>query len=478
MSAVTRICLVLALGASVVGCGGDDGPKQPDPSVTAGATPTSEPSASPSTKGVTLTSTRPGVEGEAREVRLARLDERVVALQFSLAATGSEPLGLLDTGLIDVDPRFHPDALHLFDPPRATFHGLALTADDAYLSSVLDDVAPGEELLVTALFPAPAAEATSVLVQMPSFGIAEVPVEPVGATLRPDPVLERAEDMAEPKPDATTRSLVGATSTVEVAVPGAPVAVDLALPGDILFASGSAALSPGALTLIEAAARQVNQAGGALTVAGHTDDVGEEAANQALSEQRARAVADALAGSLSSSIPVEVAGFGETRPVAEGTDADARARNRRVTLRVVSSAAGAATELQPRDLGTDLADLGATVTVEPLRRSGKGFSLLRFTVQTKDALPIRGGGDSFVDIQGGLSHVSLRDDAAHTRSYPPVVSEAVGNDFSVSTPDSDVELPAGSARTFTVAFPDPAPGSATLTLEVPQLGTFPVAVRG
>ena len=67
-------------------------------------------------------------------------------------------------------------------------------------------------------------------------------------------------------------------------------------------------------------------------VEGHTDSIGEAAANQELSERRAKAVAEALAtlgvdpGRL---VPV---GFGESRPVADNGTESGRAKNRRVDL--------------------------------------------------------------------------------------------------------------------------------------------------
>jgi outer membrane protein OmpA-like peptidoglycan-associated protein len=70
-----------------------------------------------------------------------------------------------------------------------------------------------------------------------------------------------------------------------------------------------------------------------LSVAGHTDNIGEAAFNQELSERRAAAVKDALVsrygiapGRLSTK------GFGASRPVESNTTLEGRARNRRVEL--------------------------------------------------------------------------------------------------------------------------------------------------
>jgi outer membrane protein OmpA-like peptidoglycan-associated protein len=73
-----------------------------------------------------------------------------------------------------------------------------------------------------------------------------------------------------------------------------------------------------------------------LVVEGHTDNAGDAAANQRLSEQRASAVVQALAGRGIEARRLSAAGFGAARPVADNGTVVGRARNRRVTLRVPS----------------------------------------------------------------------------------------------------------------------------------------------
>lgn len=77
-----------------------------------------------------------------------------------------------------------------------------------------------------------------------------------------------------------------------------------------------------------------NEATLSLVVEGHTDAVGDAAANQRLSEQRAAAVVAALT---SRGVPggrLRAAGMGATHPVADNDTPAGRARNRRVTIRV------------------------------------------------------------------------------------------------------------------------------------------------
>lgn len=63
---------------------------------------------------------------------------------------------------------------------------------------------------------------------------------------------------------------------------------------------------------------------------GHTDSIGGETSNLALSTRRAEAARDHLLRLNVPATQVKVRGFGETRPVAGNDTADGRARNRRV----------------------------------------------------------------------------------------------------------------------------------------------------
>jgi outer membrane protein OmpA-like peptidoglycan-associated protein len=76
-----------------------------------------------------------------------------------------------------------------------------------------------------------------------------------------------------------------------------------------------------------------------VAIEGHTDDVGDDAANMTLSQRRA----DSVVRWLTTTGRVEATrltaqGFGESRPLAPGTTAAIRARNRRVEFRIVDVA--------------------------------------------------------------------------------------------------------------------------------------------
>lgn len=67
-----------------------------------------------------------------------------------------------------------------------------------------------------------------------------------------------------------------------------------------------------------------------LRIEGHTDNVGKDAANQKLSELRAKACLDFVAGKNINSARIQSLGFGKTKPVADNKTAAGRANNRRV----------------------------------------------------------------------------------------------------------------------------------------------------
>jgi len=69
-----------------------------------------------------------------------------------------------------------------------------------------------------------------------------------------------------------------------------------------------------------------------LQIEGHTDNQGNSAANQALSEKRAQAVQAWLTAHGIPASRLTAKGFGQTQPVADNGTEDGRAKNRRVEL--------------------------------------------------------------------------------------------------------------------------------------------------
>lgn len=106
----------------------------------------------------------------------------------------------------------------------------------------------------------------------------------------------------------------------------------------ILFDSGSDNLKPAAKTNIEELSRVLNKYDDTnIIVEGHTDDRGEAAYNEQLSEKRADAVADYAAALGVNNRRFSVVGHGESNPVAVNSTEEGRKQNRRVEIAIVAN---------------------------------------------------------------------------------------------------------------------------------------------
>ncbi|RQP25795.1 OmpA family protein [Piscinibacter terrae] len=115
-----------------------------------------------------------------------------------------------------------------------------------------------------------------------------------------------------------------------------PKQITIALDAAVLFDTGKATIKPEARTTLHEAAERIKKfADVPVVVSGHTDNVGSEASNQKLSEQRAQAVKDYL--SSQEGVPaarLSAKGFGKSQPVADNGSDAGRARNRRVDVTI------------------------------------------------------------------------------------------------------------------------------------------------
>jgi OOP family OmpA-OmpF porin len=110
---------------------------------------------------------------------------------------------------------------------------------------------------------------------------------------------------------------------------------DLLGKGRIRFESGRATIDPDSAglldRLVETALRCPTTT---IEIAGHTDSVGEDAANQALSEKRAQAVVDYLVKAGLPANRFNAVGYGSTQPVADNESDEGKAQNRRIEFLV------------------------------------------------------------------------------------------------------------------------------------------------
>jgi outer membrane protein OmpA-like peptidoglycan-associated protein len=109
----------------------------------------------------------------------------------------------------------------------------------------------------------------------------------------------------------------------------------ITLSDDVLFAFNQSDLTPTAKSQLDALMSKFEDADVVgIKVVGHTDSVGSDAYNQALSERRASSVAEYLLSQGVVPNKVTSEGKGESQPIADNETEEGRAKNRRVDLHI------------------------------------------------------------------------------------------------------------------------------------------------
>ena len=138
---------------------------------------------------------------------------------------------------------------------------------------------------------------------------------------------------AKPVPKA---GQVGTFPSIDAAKPVQSCGTVITLEDSVLFDFGSSGLrSEASTTLSNLATVLKDSKAPKVQVQGHTDSISDDASNQTLSEQRAKAVTDALTSN-GVTATIESVGYGETRPVApnENSDGSDNPAGRRLNRRV------------------------------------------------------------------------------------------------------------------------------------------------
>jgi len=468
--AVAALAVVLAGCSTPVAGTGTAGDVTAAPTTTAG----------PPGSGITAEASSSAFAVQGRDLRLVRVGTNELALQFAFFNGTDREITPDKLGIDQIER-----TIMVVDLPRSTAYRI-LNGDglDGRLSdSNGDTVPPGGTVLVTAMFAAPPEDATQLAVIIDGLLPVQVPVQPAGSpALVDDPVL-RTTGRGGPEPEPVTCAAVGPADS------GGTKKTVIRLPSDVLFAFGSAELTPAAQAAIEAVDDDIGSGGsGTVTVEGHTDSIGSDPDNQALSERRAAAVRAALEPVLGSSYQYESVGFGEGKPVAPNArpdgsdDPDGRALNRRVEIRTGSVEAIPAT-LEPLPSTTDLSDAGLVAEVAGLERRG-GFLLTRVTVRNPTGQGIElARGSGLTPVQAEPIGITLADRTDQFRQRPcrlpgrEFLLYYLANpsiDFSVD--DSGI-VPAGAEITFWGFYAPPAAGVSSVDIEIGGFGkTVPTPV--
>jgi len=99
---------------------------------------------------------------------------------------------------------------------------------------------------------------------------------------------------------------------------------------NVFFETGSSALRQQSMTELNDLAKLLTENSGLrIQINGHTDNVGDEAFNQTLSETRAKSVHDFLLSKSIAPDRLRFKGFGESKPIESNDTLEGRARNRR-----------------------------------------------------------------------------------------------------------------------------------------------------
>lgn len=148
---------------------------------------------------------------------------------------------------------------------------------------------------------------------------ADCGVRPV-AKAPPPPVVQPAPVIAAPAPKAAPT----------------PAEQPVTLRGDTSFAPGSDELRPAARAELDKLAQRIRslESVDSIEVAGHTDNTGAAAFNQALSERRAQSVRRYLMEQGVSGDKISTTGYGMSRPIADNATSAGRATNRRVEIAI------------------------------------------------------------------------------------------------------------------------------------------------
>ena len=197
--------------------------------------------------------------------------------------------------------------------------------------------------------------------------------------------------------------------------PGAKVDSDGCECGDVVlrgvtFVTDSAEITPqGQLVLDSLVAGLARRAGTKLEIRGHTDDVGSEAYNLALSQRRAESVKAYLVSKGLNAADLSTIGLGEMQHIAPNDTPEGREQNRRVTLQALSviCEARAAEELTLR--GVTFKTNSAVIT--PTSKLVLDSAVAYLKARPNSAVEVRGHTDSVGNDEANMRLSKARAEA-------------------------------------------------------------------
>ena len=148
----------------------------------------------------------------------------------------------------------------------------------------------------------------------------------------------QAAPAAAPAAPAPAAAPAAAPAPAVVAAPVAPVSEKVTFAADAFFDFDKSVLKDEGKAKLDDVVSKLGSINLEVIIAvGHTDSVGSDAYNQALSVRRSEAVKAYLVGKGVEKNRVYTEGKGEKQPVADNKTSDGRAKNRRVEIEVVGT---------------------------------------------------------------------------------------------------------------------------------------------
>lgn len=165
-------------------------------------------------------------------------------------------------------------------------------------------------------------------------------------------IKKRAEDMRQIAQDLL-KILEPLISNNQVKITQSVRGVTVEINAAVLFAPGQATLQPNIVKALTSVAQILAQAPNQIQVEGHTDDIPINTpyypSNWELSSARASSVVRLFSANDIAPDRLVAIGYADNRPVVPNTDSESRARNRRVTMLIISEAPTKTTEISIND---------------------------------------------------------------------------------------------------------------------------------
>jgi outer membrane protein OmpA-like peptidoglycan-associated protein len=436
--------------------------------------------------------------GKSIKVDLMGLDrvggDRVVA-RFRVTADQGSDLGATSLAASTHARDKGPSAAVLVDTQADTESIVLRTPSGGCLCSTTNGIKAGQPADVAAVFPAPPASVSRMLVafpntppflQVPLTTRASYPIPGVGADAASTPaaapqVLPLINTVSHGKEtDATSGGKVSAR-----------------LSSDVLFDTDSATLSSTAQSLLKQVAGEIDKSSGSsVTVDGYADNTGSDSVNVPLSQHRADNVRGAIQKLVTrKGLQFSAKGHGSADPIADNSKPEGRALNRRVVItftapaqtpasRTVPPATGdPASQPNPAPLATVHAGKApvpllpwpksVTLDVDGLIQDSQGFTVLTWTLHNVNKVPVPAGfATDLADVfrNAGPGRITLGSGADQYKNVEDAAQQAVFPSYSAWL--GDFTVGAGKSLTGWNLF-HLAPGVTSVTVQVPGFPAIP-----